>query len=226
MKTLFTMFLFLLFTLLGGCNKTEDDVDGDGFVNCHEATKKWPRYADPFGCLEEGPEWHEDPDDPNAPMATAYVYGNFNPAVHDCNDGDSETNPGAVEVCDGIDNDCDGLWDEGDADVLDNDCDGDGFVALDVYEALDDCDPWDAATYPGAPEIPEDGRDNNCDGCVDEIEGECSGDTGGFPATGCRCSTSPPPFLGDPGCRCDSSGGFPVILLPFVGYLLRRKRCA
>jgi hypothetical protein len=31
----------------------------------------------------------------------------------DCNDADSSINPGAPEVCDGLDNDCDGVTDDG-----------------------------------------------------------------------------------------------------------------
>ncbi len=42
----------------------------------------------------------------------------------DCNEEDPAINPGAVEFCDEIDNDCDGQVDEENCDGLDNDCDG------------------------------------------------------------------------------------------------------
>jgi hypothetical protein len=76
----------------------------------------------------------------------------------DCNDGDAEVYEGAIEdPANGVDDDCDGLVDSGGTDR-----DGDGYG-----ETGDDCDDYDAATYPGAPEL-EDGIDNDCDGIIDE----------------------------------------------------------
>ena len=74
----------------------------------------------------------------------------------DCNDGDASVYPGATEVCDGVDNDCNGQIDEG----FDND--NDGWTTCDG-----DCDDTDASINPGAPEDCDDGLDNDCDGTVD-----------------------------------------------------------
>ena len=75
----------------------------------------------------------------------------------DCDDNNAQVNPGATEIEDGIDNDCDGDIDEG------FDVDGDGYSV-----SQGDCDDNEANVYPGAPEI-EDGIDNNCDGIIDEF---------------------------------------------------------
>lgn len=83
----------------------------------------------------------------------------------DCNDGDGLINPIASEICDSIDNDCDGDIDDADGSVtgqstfyLDGDADGFGtlssFVescsAVSGYVAnASDCDDGDASEYPG-----------------------------------------------------------------------------
>ena len=73
------------------------------------------------------------------------------------------------EICDGKDNDCDGVVDndfpdpdeDGKADCVDLDDDGDGTVDE------EDCEPWDPDVHPDAEELCND-KDDNCDGEVDE----------------------------------------------------------
>jgi uncharacterized protein (TIGR02145 family) len=74
----------------------------------------------------------------------------------DCDDNNAQINPGATEIEDGVDNDCDGDIDEG------FDVDGDGYSLN-----QGDCDDANAQVNPGATEI-EDGIDNDCDGDIDE----------------------------------------------------------
>ncbi|MDP2317412.1 MAG: MopE-related protein [Pseudomonadota bacterium] len=97
----------------------------------------------------------------------------------DCDDHDATRFPGAVEHCDGYDEDCDGLADNQAIDALTTytDLDGDGFgdpstaLAACVAPALgvtdgSDCDDTDPVVFPGAYERC-DGRDEDCDGDID-----------------------------------------------------------
>lgn len=89
-----------------------------------------------------------------------YPLGSCAEPADDCDDNDSTVYPGATEVCDNKDNDCNGEVDEG----VGADADGDGHYPPDSCKTPnDDCDDGDPATYPGASEIC-DGKDNDCDG--------------------------------------------------------------
>ena len=104
----------------------------------------------------------------------------------DCDDDDDGVNPAASEVCNGVDDDCDGLVDDED-DSLDasttntfyEDLDADGFgsdvvVAVTCADEVDgavtnneDCDDGDSAVNPAASEICN-GLDDDCDGDIDD----------------------------------------------------------
>ena len=96
----------------------------------------------------------------------------------DCADNDPTIHPGATEVCNGKDDNCDGKTDEGVLVLYFADIDGDGWgygfgqllcAPKAKFTAMQggDCDDASTAVYPGAAEIC-DLLDNNCDGLTDE----------------------------------------------------------
>lgn len=97
----------------------------------------------------------------------------YTTADGDCDDGDASSYPGASEICDGRDNDCDG-----DTPVDEADADGDGFRVCE-----DDCDDAVSTIYPGAPEICDD-ADSDCDGVSADREDR---DGDGFDICGGDC---------------------------------------
>jgi len=146
-------------------------------------------------------------------LPTGYAYND-----DDCNDANAAVSPAATELCNGIDDDCDGGVDETDAaDALvwyaDNDGDTYGDLASPVTACFQpagyvadatDCDDARAATYPGATEYCN-GIDDDCDGTTDEPDAvdastwyaDSDTDTFGDAATSIHACTSPAGYVAD-----------------------------
>ncbi len=132
----------------------------------------------------DAPAWYRDADQDRY-GAGAPVHACAAPPDHvsnsnDCDDTNAAIHPGAEEVCDGIDNDCDGAVDEGAADAPSwyRDEDGDGYGLVDEQvrncvrpdgytETTGDCADADPTVHPGADETCN-LVDDDCDGLVDE----------------------------------------------------------
>ena len=124
--------------------------------------------------------WYADADGDSSGNAGASVTACAQPIGYvsgatDCNDGAAGIHPGAVETCDGIDQDCDGAIDDG-LPVLTwyTDTDGDGYGAGaattgcaqpgGTSTTANDCNNSNAAVNPGATEILGNGIDDDCSG--------------------------------------------------------------
>ncbi|MDP2313426.1 MAG: MopE-related protein [Pseudomonadota bacterium] len=134
------------------------------------------------GCRQEDPGPKEEP-----PVTLIDADADGFDEESDCDDTDSAVNPEAVEVCDGLDNDCDSVVDDAGGTTWYTDADADGYgeagtavVACEspvgaVAEA-GDCDDADAAWHPGAAEDDcADPNDYNCDGSVGYADGDADG---------------------------------------------------
>ena len=151
------------------CNGIDNDCDGNIDDDALFTTYYLDNDGDTYGDqLDAGTTFCYVP-------AAPYVLDNT-----DCDDSDLSINPGATEICNAMDEDCDGIADDGltfityyrDADgdtygnaaVTTTTCDGApiGYVIDD-----EDCDDSDLSINPGATEICN-AMDEDCDGIVDD----------------------------------------------------------
>jgi Putative metal-binding motif/FG-GAP repeat len=170
----------------GDCDDDDPSVYPGAVERCDGVDQDCDEQADE-GAVD-APIWHADADgdsfgDPNQSTSSCEAPIGFVSDGTDCADHNSEVSPAGVEVCNGLDDDCDGQADERDAvDALtwyaDRDGDGQGSAddtALSCWPPegaawlLDssDCDDTDIDVSTYGVEVC-DGVDQDCDGVVDE----------------------------------------------------------
>ena len=153
------------------CNEVDDDCDGD-IDEGVESTYYLDADGDGYGDSSRSTEACSAP--------SGYVSDDT-----DCDDLEAAANPGETEVCDDLDNDCDGHTDDADSSLdtstgstFYEDADGDGYGdASSTVDACEepsgyteddtDCDDTDDAVNPGVSDICN-GVDDDCDGTTDE----------------------------------------------------------
>lgn len=197
-----------------------EDGDGDGYgdgVDCDDEDPSVNPGAeedcssidrdcsgDPYDAAEGG-TWYVDGDgdgygtDAETQLGCEQPEG-FVDNADDCDDGDPQVNPGALERCNGRDDTCDGEVDEGVVDAWYTDADGDGFGAGEPIDQCDpsanlvsvdgDCDDDDPTVFPGADDEEGDGIDANCDGADGTITIGESTDEAIVASGACGCSAS------------------------------------
>jgi hypothetical protein len=194
------------------CNGFDDDCDGD--VDESGATGETDWYLD----LDE--DGYGDGD----PTLACDLPDGFVAVDGDCDDDDALINPGEMEVCDGVDQDCNGDVDELPAVGTSTyylDADGDGYgtsagrrsaceAPAGYVSVSGDCNDANAAIAPGLTETC-DGVDQDCDGradedAVDTVSWHPDSDGDGYGASGVTVTacTAPSGYLAD-ASDCDDT---------------------
>ncbi len=147
-----------------GCNELDDDCDGLVDEDLSEAAFFLDADLDGYG------------------SDTIYVIACSAPAGYvplsgDCRDDDKDISPGATEICDEIDNNCNALIDEGLEQTFYQDLDADNYGSVAAVEACNaptgyvaqtgDCNDYNDAINPGESESCNE-IDDDCNGKIDD----------------------------------------------------------
>jgi len=150
----------------GDCNDEDDEIHPEAEEICDDIDNNCDGMID--NDAVDARTWHTDADgdgygDPSTSVHACDEPAGYTADSRDCDDGDDDVHPGATEVANGIDDDCDGEIDEG---LGGGDADGDGWS---VGEG--DCDDGDATVFPGAAELDSPSM------CMRDYDGDGYGDT-------------------------------------------------
>ncbi len=218
------------------CDDGDDDIRPDADELCDGADNDCDGSTDEDDAVDASSFYADADADGYGDAATATVAcsapSGFVSDDSDCEDGDGAINPGASEICNELDDDCDGRIDDDDPDLsggitwyIDYDADGYGATAY-TTEACEapagyvgdtsDCDDTDGAVHPGAGEVCN-GVDDDCDGSTDDDDDSVSGtssfyadadaDGYGDPASSAEACSAPSGHVADDSDCDDSDGG-------------------
>ena len=189
------------------CNGIDDNCNGQVDEGCGTTTTYYrDADSDGFG-------------DPNVSTQATTPPAGYVSNNTDCDDTRSSVYPGATELCNGIDDNCNGQVDEGVKSTFYLDADGDGYgTAASSTQACTapagyvnnstDCDDSKASVYPGAAEVCN-GIDDNCNGQIDEgvkttFYRDADGDGYGTAATSTQACTAPAGYVNN-NSDCDDT---------------------
>ncbi len=147
------------------CNGIDDNCNGIIDEGCATLTFYRDADSDSYGYAASSTQATSQP--------SGYVANST-----DCNDANAQIHPGTQELCNGIDDNCNGVVDEGVKSTFYLDADGDNYGRLasttlacsapsDYVTNSTDCNDTAAAIHPGATETCN-GIDDNCNGTIDE----------------------------------------------------------
>lgn len=174
----------------GDCNDLIPTINPGATETCDSVDNDCDTFIDDADSSVSGqPTWYRDNDSDTYGSSTNTQKKCSQPSGYvsnsqDCDDNNAAIKPGATEVCDSKDNDCDTFVDDADSPVSGqstwyDDDDGDtygdskdtqsrcaqptGYVSNSL-----DCDDTSAAVNPGATETCDNGIDNDCDNVADD----------------------------------------------------------
>jgi Putative metal-binding motif/Fibrinogen beta and gamma chains, C-terminal globular domain len=173
-----------------------ENTDGGAIADSGSAADSGDGGDDGGGATEEScwrdldQDGYGDPDVPRPDCGSGSVKDQS-----DCDDHNSAVHPAAPETCDGEDDDCDGLVDDADTDLVDGlpfflDADGDGYgsgqttacaTATGLALSDGDCDDSNPSIHPNATEVCDE-VDDDCDG----LAGTETGSSADCPAETCQ----------------------------------------